>query len=86
MGNRRDRDMGKLNSGDWESQLRSKVSVMRELGVVAYDGVTLGPAPLPKEALKKLKDDPFYEKRAYYENLLGRVFSDDDLKKLPEVA
>lgn len=84
MGNRRNGDVGQL--ADWESALRTKVKVMRELGVVVADGITLGPEPLPKEVARKMKEDPLYAKRSHYANLLGRVLGDEELKNLPEVA
>lgn len=64
-------------------QLRAKVDVMRELGVVVWDGITLGPEPLPKAVREKIKEDPLAHRRAYYANLLNRPVTDEELKRLP---
>lgn len=83
MVNRRNSGVGQLN---WESTLRRKVEVMRELGIVAYDGIALGPVPPSVEVQKKTKSDPQYPKRSYYANLLNRPVQDDELARLPEVG
>ncbi len=86
MGNRRDSDVGKLTLSDWESDLRRKVAVMRELGVASADGIILGPPPMPKAEVERIKSDPLYEKRGHYENLFMRAVGDAELKRLPDLA
>jgi hypothetical protein len=34
---------------DVEQELRARVALMRELGVLRWDGIVLGPAPTPRE-------------------------------------
>lgn len=76
MGGRRTSDMDEL-------KVRQKVALMRELGIVVLDGLTLGPEPLPKTRLPKADNDPLAQRRAYFENLLGRKLSDKELEALP---
>lgn len=66
--------------------LRAIVAVMRELGVVSYEGLFLGPEP--SKAPKKTKPDEevdavLEERRSYYEEVLGRKVNDAELRRLP---
>ena len=57
---------------------------MRELGVLVWGDITLGPPPLlaaSEEA--QAKEDPMGRKRLKYEELLDQRFTDEELDKLP---
>lgn len=73
----------KLNSERLLSELRTQVTAMRELGVVSWNGIVLGPEPLPKPKEEEKKRDKNYERRTYYQEVLGRSVSDAELKLLP---
>ena len=71
-----------------ELDLREKVALMRELGVIVHEGTTIGPEPPPKEVrdamareARKREKDPLFAIREHYSNLLGRIPSDEELKK-----
>lgn len=65
------------------ADLRIQVATMRELGVVSWNGIVLGPEPLPKSTAKPPKKDEQYERRTYYQEVLGRSVGDAELKNLP---
>jgi hypothetical protein len=79
MGGRRTSNVDELK----EQETRRKVALMRELGIVVLDGLTLGPEPLPKTKLPKPDDDPRGYKRRHYEDMLGRKLSDEEVDRLP---
>ena len=76
MGQRRTSDMDEL-------KVRQKVALMRELGIVVLDGLTLGPEPPPKVKMPKADDDPRAAKRKHYEDMLGRSLSNEEVDRLP---
>ena len=63
--------------------LRASVATMRELGVLQWNGITLGPTPPTAPEAKPAQDDPLAERRAHYEGLLGRRVTDDELSRYP---
>ncbi len=78
---------------DQAAILRERVKVMRELGVVRWGTIELGPQPAPtpqpppvltdKERTKRAILEAFEAKRAKYRRQLGRVPSDEELDGLP---
>lgn len=64
-------------------ELRASVATMRELGVLQWNGITLGPAPLTAPEAKPAQDDPLAERRAHYANLLGRPVTDEEVSRYP---
>lgn len=56
---------------------------MRELGVLQWNGITLGPTPPTAPEAKPDADDPLAERRAHYANLLGRAVSDEEVSRYP---
>lgn len=56
---------------------------MRELGVLSWDGIVLGPEPRPKAEIEKENADPNRTRRAHYVELMGRPVSDLELRNLP---
>jgi hypothetical protein len=66
------------------AQLRDTVGIMRELGVVSFDGIVLGPEPRPKADIEReKKKDPLHTRRTHYQEMLGRPVSDAELGNLP---
>jgi hypothetical protein len=65
------------------------VGKMRALGIVSWTdspvgSLIIGPEPPPAPvAAKNGKPDPNATKRAHYEELLNRKFTDDELANLP---
>lgn len=79
---------GSQTAAERRVELRQDVALMRELGVIKWGDVLLGPAPLP--ALKVEPPTPEEEKRAslaarraHYEQMLNRSITDDELARLP---
>lgn len=68
-------------------ELREDVKLMRELGVLRWHGILLGPEPSKAEVKPEptLTDEEHSEanKRLYYEELFARVLSDDMIRSLP---
>lgn len=63
--------------------LRRDVATMRELGVLVWGDITLGPPPLLAVSEDAAKEDPMGRKRLKYEELLDQRFTDEELEKLP---
>lgn len=65
------------------TELEKRVAEMRRLGVISWDGIVLGPEPLPKTELKATKASAQAKRRQYYEEVLGRSVSKEELERLP---
>jgi len=71
------------------AELETCVKSMRDLGIVMWSdspvgSLTLGPDPKRLAKIEKKKaEDPQYERRTHYEELLNRKISDKELEHLP---
>jgi hypothetical protein len=70
------------------AELREDVKLMRELGILRWKGIIIGPEPSAKSEVKpepQLSDEEHsaLNKRLYYEDLFSRAIDDDTLEKLP---
>jgi hypothetical protein len=73
---------------DAREELRQDVALMRELGVIRWKNILLGPPVQsslnePPKTPEELKAQAREERRAYFENLFNRQVSDQELDMLP---
>jgi hypothetical protein len=70
------------------NHLRTVVKAMRELGVASWAGspmgdLILGQEPPPRDQATTSAPDENAERRRYYQDVLNRRVTDEELKKLP---
>lgn len=77
---------------DERARLRDVVALMRELGVVSFDGITLGPAPHqpapepPPETPEEAARQKAAAERERLETQLGRPISDHEYDTFADPA